>query len=171
MIHIKAVVRHSAKMDTKRKGSPMFKHILIPTDGSDIATIGIDKGLELAKQHGSRVTVVTVTEPLGGQFAFAGDLWAPSDDEIAAYNASQAQLAEKVFAPIRRKAIELNVPIETIHIPWRLPATAIVQAAEEKGCDLIVMSSHGRTGINRVLLGSQTAQVTAAASVPVLVAR
>jgi len=57
------------------------------------------------------------------------------------------------------------------HIPWRLPATAIVQTADEKGCDLIVISSHGRTGIDRIVLGSQTARVLAAANVPVLVAR
>lgn len=149
----------------------MFHHILIPTDGSDVANIGVDKGLQLARESGCRVTIVTVTEPLGGQFAFAGDLWSPSDDEIAAYNASQAQLAEKIFAPIRHKAIDLNVPIETLHIPWRLPALAIVQAAEEKGCDLIVISSHGRTGIDRIVLGSQTARVLASANVPVLVTR
>lgn len=149
----------------------MFRHILIPTDGSEVASIGVDKGLELARENGCRVTIVTVTEPLGGQFAFAGDLWAPSDDELAAYNASQAQLAERIFAPLRHKAMELDVPIETVHIPWRLPAAAIVQTADEKGCDLIVISSHGRTGIDRVVLGSQTARVLAAANVPVLVAR
>ena len=149
----------------------MFRHILIPTDGSEVANIGVDKGLELARENGCRVTIVTVTEPLGGQFAFAGDLWAPSDDELAAYNASQMQLAEKIFAPLRHKAMELDVPIETVHIPWRLPAAAIVQTADEKGCDLIVISSHGRTGIDRVVLGSQTARVLAAANVPVLVAR
>lgn len=149
----------------------MFRHILIPTDGSEVADIGVDKGLELARENGCRVTIVTVTEPLGGQFAFAGDLWAPSDDELAAYNASQMQLAEKIFTPLRHKAMELDVPIETVHIPWRLPAAAIVQTADEKGCDLIVISSHGRTGIDRVVLGSQTARVLAAANVPVLVAR
>ena len=127
----------------------MFRHILIPTDGSDVANIGVDKGLELAKENGCRVTIVTVTEPLGGQFKFAGDLWAPSDDDIATYNASQAQLAEKIFAPVRRKAMGLNLSV----------ATAIVQAAEEKGCDLIVISSHGRAGIDRIVLGSQTASV------------
>ena len=149
----------------------MFRHILIPTDGSEVASIGVDKGLELARENGCRVTIVTVTEPLGGQFAFAGDLWAPSDDELAAYNASQARLAERIFAPLRHKAMELDVPIETVHIPWRLPAAAIVQTADEKGCDLIVISSHGRTGIDRVVLGSQTARVLAAANVPVFVAR
>jgi nucleotide-binding universal stress UspA family protein len=158
-------------MISSTRGIPVFRHILIPTDGSEVASIGVDKGLELARENGCRVTIVTVTEPLGGQFAFAGDLWAPSDDELAAYNASQAKLAEKIFAPLRHKAMELDVPIETVHIPWRLPAAAIVQTADEKGCDLIVISSHGRTGIDRVVLGSQTARVLAAANVPVLVAR
>lgn len=68
----------------------MFHHILIPTDGSDVANIGVEKGPSFAKEYGGRITIVAVTEPLGGQFAFAGDLWAPSDDEVAANDASQA---------------------------------------------------------------------------------
>ncbi len=64
----------------------MYDHILIPTDGSVVAQLGVRHGLALARKHGSKATVVTVTEPLGGQFAFASDLWAPSESEIAAYD-------------------------------------------------------------------------------------
>lgn len=53
----------------------MFRHILVPTDGSEVSSIGVDKGFDLARENGSRVTIVTVTKPLGAQFAFSGDLW------------------------------------------------------------------------------------------------
>ena len=149
----------------------MYDHILIPTDGSAVAEIGVRHGLSLAKKHGSKATVATVTEPLGGQFAFASDLWAPSESEIAAYDEAQRKLAEHILGAVRQEADALGVPVETVHIPWRLAARALVELAERKGCSLIVMASHGRTGLDRVMLGSQTAEVLATANVPVLVAR
>lgn len=149
----------------------MYDHILVSTDGSEVAQIGVDHGLELAKQHGGRVTVVTVTEPLGGQFAFASDLWAPSESQIAEYDEAQRKIAERILAPVEAKAKAMGIEIETVHVPWRLPARALVETAEKKGCSLVVMSSHGRTGLNRLVLGSQTAEVLAAATMPVLVAR
>ncbi len=149
----------------------MYEHILVSSDGSEAAQAGVDHGLELAKKHGSKVTAVTVTEPLGGQFAFASDLWSPSETEVAAFDEAQARIAQRILEPVRRKAEALGIPIETVHVPWRLVAGALVEAAQECGCSLIVMSSHGRTGINRVMLGSQTAEVVASAKVPVLVVR
>ena len=149
----------------------MYDHILIPTDGSAVAQIGVDHGLALAKKHGSKVSVVTVTEPLGGQFAFASDLWTPSEKEIAAYDEAQKEIAERVLSPVESRCQELGIPVQCLHVPWRLPARAIIDLAKERECSLIVMSSHGRTGISAVMLGSQTTQVLAGASVPVLVAR
>ena len=149
----------------------MYKHILLSSDGSDLAQLGVDHGLALAKLHGSKVTAVTVTEPLGGQFAFADDLWAPSEAEIAAYDDAQRRIAERILAPIKAKAEAMGVEIETIHVPWRLVASALLQVADEVPCDAIVMSSHGRTGMGRVVLGSQTAEVTNLAKVPVVVVR
>ena len=149
----------------------MYDHILISTDGSQVAQIGVDQGLALAKKHGSRVTAVTVTEPLGGQFAFASDLWTPSESEIASYDDAQRKLADRILAPIKAKAEAMGISIETVHVPWSLAGRALVQTADEKGCSLIVMSSHGRTGFDRVMLGSQTTEVLATAKVPVLVAR
>lgn len=149
----------------------MYKHILLPTDGSEIAQAGVDHGLALARRHGSKITVVTVTEPLGGQFAFASDLWSPSDEETATFDVTQAQIAERILTPVRQKAEALGLAVETLHVPWRRVAGALIDAAREKGCSLIVMSSHGRTGMNRIMLGSQTAEVLATAEVPVLVVR
>ena len=149
----------------------MYQHILVSSDGSELAQAGVEHGLELAKAHGAKVTAVTVTEPLGGQFAYADDLWAPSEADIAAYDETQRRIAERILAPIRARAGEMGVPIETIHIPWRLVAAALLQCADECGCNLIVMSSHGRTGMDRVMMGSQTAQVMNLAKVPVVVVR
>jgi nucleotide-binding universal stress UspA family protein len=147
----------------------VYQHILVSSDGSDIAQKGVDHGLKLAKVHGSRVTAVTVTEPLGGQFAFAADLWSPSQDEIAAYDKAQAAIAERILERIRRDAEAVGVPIETVHVPWRLPASALVEIAEKHGCSLIVMASRGRTGLAQAMLGSQTARTVSTSKVPVLV--
>jgi len=149
----------------------MYAHILIPTDGSEVAQIGVNQGLALAKTHGSKVTAITVTEPLGGQFAFASDLWAPSESEIAAYDDAQSRIAQRILAQVKAKADSMGVSVDTIHVPWRLTARALVETAETAGCTLIVMSSHGRTGFDRVMLGSQTAEVLATTKLPVLVAR
>lgn len=149
----------------------MYKHILLSSDGSELAQLGVDHGLELAKLHGSKVTAVTVTEPLGGQFAFADDLWAPGESEIAAYDDAQRRIAARILVPIKATAREMGIEIETVHIPWRLVAGALLQVAGERGCDLIVMSSHGRTGMDRVMLGSQAAEVMNRARVPVIVVR
>lgn len=149
----------------------MYEHILIPTDGSSVAEAGVEQGLDIAKKYGSKITAVTVTEPLGGQFAYASDLWAPSEAEVSAYDDAQAKMARRILGTVQDRATARGLEIEAVHIPWKLPARAIVALAEEKGCSLIVMSSHGRTGMSRVMLGSQTAEVLNTAKVPVLVAR
>lgn len=149
----------------------MYKHILLSSDGSNLAQIGVDHGLALAKLHGSKVTAVTVTEPLGGQFAFADDLWAPSEAEIAAYDDAQRKIAARILAPIKASAEAKGIAIETVHIPWRLVAGALLEVADKAECDVIVMSSHGRTGVEQAMMGSQTAGVMNLARVPVIVVR
>lgn len=149
----------------------VYEHILIPSDGSALAQSGVDQALALAKQHGARVTVVTVTEPFGGQFAYAADLWSPGETELADYENAQSQIAGRILEPIKRQADHLGVEAETIHVPGRLISGAILEVAEKAGCSLIVMSSHGRTGISRAILGSQTSAVLGSAKVPVLVVR
>ena len=153
------------------RGNDVYEHILLPTDGSEVAEAGIIHGLNLACKHGSKITVVTVTEPLGGQFAFASDLWSPSDEEAAAFDETQAQIAQRILAPVKERAEALGLAVETLHVPWRRVAGALVDVACDKGCSLIVMSSHGRSGMNRIVLGSQTAEVLATSSVPVLVVK
>ncbi|HEY4169031.1 MAG TPA: universal stress protein [Reyranella sp.] len=146
----------------------MYKHILISTDGSEVAQKGVDHGLSLAKALGARVTVVTVTEryPL-----YASPEWIPGPDEIEAYDTRQREGATQVLADVKAAADRLGVAAEIIHVPDAQPAEAIIATAKEHDCSLIVMASHGRRGLRRLLLGSQTSEVLVGSPVPVLVIR
>jgi len=146
----------------------MYKHILISTDGSDVAQKGVDQGLALAKALGARVTLITVTEsfPI---YASAGAGWVST--EMANYDDIQKEHAEKILATAKQAADGLGVTAETLYVPNASPAEAIVEAAKSRGCDMIAMASHGRRGIGRLLLGSQTSEVVSHAPVPVLVVR
>lgn len=149
----------------------MYKLILIPTDGSEFAQKGVNHGLNLAKSVGAKVIIITVTEPLpiyAGDAA-AGAGWAPPAMETVEYEASQTQAAKKTLADARTAADHLGVDAETVHIPQAHPAEAIVEVANSRHCSLIVMASHGRRGLRRLLLGSQTSEVLSNSSVPVLV--
>jgi nucleotide-binding universal stress UspA family protein len=146
----------------------MYKHILIATDGSELARKGIDHGLSLAKALDAKVMVVTVTEPFP---ISAGEDWAPGPGDLERYNADQAKFAQELLEPIKANADKFGVTCETRHVPARRPAEAILDMAAEEGCSLIVMASHGRRGLRRLLLGSQTHEVVSRSSIPVLVVR
>lgn len=145
----------------------MFKHILIATDGSDLAQKAVDQGLALAKALGARVTAVTVTPPWTSvapeQAAFALS--------IEEYERCVAENAAATLAPIEAAAKRIGVACDTRHVPNMFPAEGILSAATELGCDAIVMSSHGRRGVKRLLLGSQAYEVVTHSTVPVLICR
>ncbi len=149
----------------------MYNHILISTDGSDVAQKGVDHGLSLAKMLGSKVTIITVTEPFPYNMSAAGVGWIPGANEIALYQEGQAEFAGKILARVKEAATKLGVDAETLHVPDARPAEAILDAAASAGCSLIVMASHGRRGLGRLLLGSQTSEVLAHSPIPVLVVR
>lgn len=146
----------------------MYKHILIATDGSEIAQKGVDHGLSLAKNLDAKVMVVTVTEPFP---IYAGEGWALGPGDFERYDADQIKFAEELLAPIKASADRLGVTCETRHVPNRRPAEAILDTAAEEDCSLIVMASHGRRGLERLFLGSQTQEVVSRSSLPVLVVR
>ena len=145
----------------------MYKHILISTDGSEVAGKGVDHGLSLAKSVGAKVTLVTVTE----RFPIHAGEWMPGPTELAQYEAIQNEAATKVLADVKAAAARLGVDAETVHVPEAQPAEAIIATANERHCNLIVMASHGRRGLRRLLLGSQTSEVLVSSPVPVLVVR
>ena len=146
----------------------MYSHILISTDGSEVAQKGVDHGLLLAKDLGAKVTIITITESLPVYSGFDGGLGAVG---YAEYAAGQRDAAEKVLAAIKEAARRLGVDAEAVYVENGLPAEAIIETAKSRNCSLIVMSSHGRRGLGRLLLGSVTSEVVAKSPVPVLVVR
>ena len=145
----------------------MFKHILIPTDGSDLSRKALLYAVELAKESKAKVTALTVRPPyvigsmdmigvVGGQDEFEAET-----QRYAEYALTQAKMAGEAA----------GVSVETIQDVGDQPYRSIIDCANANGCDLIVMASHGRRGFSALLLGSETSKVLAHSHVPVLVFR
>lgn len=147
----------------------MYKSILIATDGSELAQKGIDQGLVLAKQLGSKVVFVSVTELLPSYGIVVAAEWASSPAAFQEYRDAITKAAAEILAGAQQKAEGAGVAVEVLHIENQSPAQGIIEAAKHKHCDLIVIASHGRRGVNKLLLGSQAAEVLSLSSVPVLV--
>jgi nucleotide-binding universal stress UspA family protein len=145
----------------------MYKHLLIATDGSELAHNALDQGVALARALAARVLVMHVTPPWTAlTLSEATALYPPDNYERIAHDHAQNILAN---AAMTAKAA--GVVCETLHIKDVLPASGILQAAQERGVDLIVMSSHGRSGLARLLLGSEANEVVSKSTVPVLICR
>lgn len=145
----------------------MYKHILIATDGTELSEKALHQGLVLAKALGAEATIITATEPWESVIVGEVAVVLPPEkyEEMATANAMSAlkkaqELAEKD-----------GVACRTLHVRDRHPAEAIIAAAKDKGCDLIVMASHGRRGLSRLVLGSKANEVVTHSSVPVLIVR
>jgi nucleotide-binding universal stress UspA family protein len=147
----------------------MYAHILLSTDGSDVATKGVKHGLALAKALNAKVTVITVTEPLPFDLASGHAGWIPPREMLDSFDAACKEHVGVVVDQVRSMAEQIGISVEFLHVPSSHPATAIIEAVKSRGCDLIVMASHGRRGLSKLLLGSQTSEVLADGSVPVLV--
>lgn len=145
----------------------MFKHILIPTDGSALSTMAIQNAMQLARDAKAKVTVITVMEPF---HIFSMDS-AQLADTRSAFEKHAGEAAERCLEGAKRQAEALGVPCEAIHVEHGMPYKAIIDTAVAKGCDLIAMASHGRRGAAALILGSETAKVLTHSSIPVLVYR
>jgi nucleotide-binding universal stress UspA family protein len=147
----------------------MFKHILIPTDGSRLSKKAIDQGVALARALGARVTgVFAAPAPIPmvfDDFVPAGYL--TLEDQTKAI----AKAAKKHLAVVAAAAAKVQVTCRTVHVRNDFPAEAILATARKGKCDLIVMASHGRRGMAGVLLGSETQKVLTHSKIPVLVCR
>jgi nucleotide-binding universal stress UspA family protein len=145
----------------------MYKHILIATDGSDLAQKGVDQGFALGKALAAKVTAVTVTEPLAAMLVGEAAIALPIDD----YDKAASADAARILAGVTASAAKAGVTCDTLHVKDQYPAEGIVDAAKARGCDLIIVTSHGRRGLSRLLLGSQATRVLTHSEVPVLVCR
>ena len=146
----------------------MYRHILIPTDGSELAEHAVTNGLSLAKSVGAKVTVIIVEEPfdwLGVSETRAKQAL----EELAKYNEQVKKHAAGVLTRVANVAKQAGVSCDTIQVENARPYQAIIATAADKGCDLIVMASHGRGGLSAVVLGSVTNKVLTHTNTPVLV--
>jgi nucleotide-binding universal stress UspA family protein len=148
----------------------MYKHILIATDGSELAGRAVNHGLALAKSVNAPVTVVAVTE-LWSAFEMAHNYDRGQKDPIGRYEKMADEAAKNVLGKVSETAKSLGVNCKVVHVSDRHPADGIIATAKEVGADLIVMASHGRRGVNRLLLGSQANEVVTHSTVPVLIVR
>jgi nucleotide-binding universal stress UspA family protein len=148
----------------------MFKRILIATDGSELAGHAVAQGMALAKVLSAQVTVATVTEPWDAlSIAALADRNVPNP--VGSYEECAAAAANRILWSAKETAKQQDQMCRTLHIKDRYPAEGILEAAKAEGCDLIVIASHGRRGVAKLLLGSQASKVVTLSPVPVLVFR
>ena len=149
----------------------MFKSILVATDGSDLANKAIDIALDMARLNGAALTIVTATDPVATGIGSGGFGTIDAGPIVARLEEAYAAEAADMLAKARHRVQEAGLSAETQHLPRHRPADGILEAAGERGSDLIIMGSHGRRGLNRLLLGSQAAEVLARATIPVLIVK
>lgn len=149
----------------------MFERILVASDGSPLSSKAVEKAAKLALAIEAPLVIVTVTEPFPVYTGALGFDYALSEDTLADYAKGQKSLAAGILAEAAEAAKRVGIMAETLHLPDGDIAEAILQAAASRDCDLIVMGSHGRRGLGRIMLGSKTAEVLAHSQIPVLVIR
>jgi nucleotide-binding universal stress UspA family protein len=146
----------------------MFKHILLATDGSDASTHAAQLAVGLARAHGARLTALYVVDP----YPYLG-IGEANPMGFQAYMGAALEHAAAAHA----KVLELAqgggpaVDVQLRRAEDVATATGITETARAEGCDLVVVGSHGRSGLPRMLLGSVASKVVAQSEVPVLVAR
>jgi|SRR5580704_434232 nucleotide-binding universal stress UspA family protein len=145
----------------------MYTHILIPTDGSELAGEAVRHGIALAQRIAAKVTALTVSPPF---HTFTTDTQM-IEDTSAQYQTRMRNHDEKTLSAIADAARTADVACEIVHVEHEHPYRAIIDTADAKACDLIVMASHGRRGIAAIVLGSETLKVLTHCKIPVLVHR
>ena len=146
----------------------MYRHILIPIDGSELAEHAVTNGLSLAKSLGAKVSVIIVEEPFDW-LSVSETKAQQALEELAQYREQIKKHAASVLSRVADAAKQAGVSCNTIQIENAQPYKAIIATAADKGCDLIVMASRGRSGLSALVLGSVTNKVLTHTNTPVLV--
>lgn len=144
----------------------MFKKILVPTDGTELSAKAIEAAVNVAQRLGAELVGVTVVEP----YSYAS-LSEYRPESFEDYDARMEKLANERLEKLENAAKAANVAVETIVAKSFSPYEAIIQTAKDRGCDVIFMASHGRRGLNALLLGSETQKVLTHSNIPVMVYR
>jgi nucleotide-binding universal stress UspA family protein len=145
----------------------MFRHLLVPTDGSTLSEAAIQMTVTLAAESGALVTSLHVI-PEFHVLAYGTEMIADNEDRIIQ---TARQRAEDYLGVIKKAAGQAGVECNTVSESRAHPYEAIISVAAQQNCDLIVMASHGRSGMRAFLLGSETQKVLTHSSIPVLVVR
>ena len=152
----------------------MYRKILIATDGTELASKAVKHGVALAKAFNVPVVIATVTE-MWSAMEMAKEAQGKGAQALARtieqFEALAADHARKILADAEKQAEAVNLAHETRHISDARPSDGILMAAKEAGCDLIVMSTHGRRGLDRLVLGSVATEVLTHTTIPVLIVR
>ena len=145
----------------------MYRHILIPTDGSELSKLALEEGVALAKALGARVTIITVTTPF--HLITANPIMLTDTPER--YKEHMVATAGQYLDEGKKIGAAAGVECDLVHIEHEHPYKAIIDTAQKQGCDAIQMASHGRRGVSAVLLGSETLKVLTHSTIPVIVCR
>lgn len=145
----------------------MFKKILVPTDGSPLSDKAVAAAMQLAAAHGAAVVGLAVAELY--PFMLMPEAGAMVD--MTTYEEMQDKSAQQAIGKLKAMANDAGVACTTLSTRGVHPWEEIVKTATAEGCDLIWMASHGRRGIDKLLLGSETQRVLSHTSIPVLVWR
>jgi len=159
-------LRVESSHDLTRKEANMFKHILLPTDGSVLSETAIKKGVAFAKEINAKVCGLTVTKPF---HVFTTDVM-ELEDTKGTY-AEDTALADKRLSVIEQAAKQAGVSYDGAHKIGDHPWEEIIKTASDRGCDVIFMASHGRRGVAALVIGSETNKVLTHTKIPVLVYR
>lgn len=147
----------------------MFKHIFVPTDGSELSRLAVERAIALAKECGAQVTFFYAKPEYPVAFYGEGALIDPTTPEKFAKMAQQQ--ADEILGACAKAAAEAGVRCSTKTVTSDIPYEAIIAEATAANCDLIFMASHGRRGFGGLLLGSETQKVLTHSKIPVLVYR
>lgn len=145
----------------------MFRHLLVPTDGSPLSDKAVQGAINFAREVGARITTLSVAEPFPYS-ALSESAFLP--DQLR-YEKQMQEHARQFVDSAAALASEAGVPCDTRVALSFSPYEEIIRNAEELGCDVIFMASHGRKGINRLFVGSETQKVLAHTTLPVMVFR
>ena len=145
----------------------MYRHLCVPTDGSELSDRAVEQALALAHSLRARVTALRVTTPYH-VFAITPEQLMVG---VVDYNRVVHDAARRQLDDVSAKAHALGIRCDTLVIEDESPYRAIIAIARERGCDLIAMASHGRRGIDALVLGSETVKVLTHSTIPVLVFR
>lgn len=149
----------------------MYTNIVCAVDGSELSTKALRYAVDIAVRTGSKLTAVTVTDPSVIVAPGAEIMMVDTSSIIADLESAKEESAKAILAEADTIAKEAGIAMAGVHVPGSPAAEGILKAAKEAGADLVVMGSHGRRGLGRLLLGSQAAEVLAHADIPILIVK